>query len=437
MDSLLASYASSDDDADETTPARTPAPVPAAAPGGEAGARPAAASFRGGGSSIFSSLPQPKSAPLFSSLPAPKSGPTFSAIPPHNSSGNPKRVVQYRPQPIRQPTGDSSDDEEDDAKKRRASAAEARPPVSVGSGPVSSFLPPPKHSLGLGSGAGAGARRSAIDTAALERSNLGAAVPSSSVANTGAPERPDAGAADDDDSDDSGSEEDMPVPEQQEGHEEQQRFDAGAGQQQQQGYDAGVGSTSGYEAYAWDPNYYAQYGANYGLDPSGNVNYATGAEYAAYGGEQSGGYVHSQGGEGGGYGHVAAAPYGVDCTGGYGHEVAATTLPPAQEPVLPPVVGRIGGKRGRNDIPVEIVEVNQAELMKNRPKQDKSKLTGLAFGPSYQPAPSAKGRPSKLHKRKHQIGTLFYDMKSKEMELAERRSKGFLTKAETQAKYGW
>lgn len=50
---------------------------------------------------------------------------------------------------------------------------------------------------------------------------------------------------------------------------------------------------------------------------------------------------------------------------------------------------------------------------------------------------SAKGKPSKLHKRKHQIGSLYFDMKQKEMELAERRSKGLLTKAETQAKYGW
>ncbi|OEL26373.1 hypothetical protein BAE44_0012606 [Dichanthelium oligosanthes] len=458
MDSLLASYASSDDDADEAPPAPAAgakpstasssggifsslpqpksaslfsslpapksAPTPTAAWGGDAGAKPPTASSGGGGGGIFSSLPQPKSSALFSTLPAPKSapGPTFSSIPAPKSSGNPKRVVQYRPQPIRQPTGDSSDDEEDDAKKRRATGAEARlPPVSAGSGPVSSFLPPPKHSLGLGSGGGASARRSAIDTAQPERSNLGAAVASASVANTGVPERPDTGASDDEDLEDSGSEEDIPLPEaQDEGQEEQQVFDAGAGGQQQQGYDAGAGSTSGYEAYAWDPNYYAQYSENYGWDPSANANYVAGAEYAAYGGEQSGGYVHSHGGEhGGGYEHVAAASYGV------------------QEPVLPPEMGRIGGKRGRNDMPAQILEVNQAELMKNRPKQDTSKLTGLAFGPSYQPAPSAKGKPSKLHKRKHQIGSLYFDMKSKEMELAERRSKGILTKAETQAKYGW
>jgi proline-rich protein PRCC len=397
MDSLLASYASSDDEADEAPP--TPATTPAAARGGEAGAKPAASSSSSIGGGIFSSLPQPKSAPLFSSLPAPKSGPTFSAIPPPKSSGNPKRVVQYRPQPIRQPTGDSSDEEEDEAKKRCAKASEAPPAVSAGSGPVSSFLPPPKHSLGLGAGAGAGvgARRSAIGTAAPERASLGAAVPASSVANTGAPEKAETGADDDEDSEDSGSEEDMPVPDQQDdveqlgsdagaGQQQQQGYDTGVGQPQHPGYDAGAGSTSGYEAYAWDPNYYAQYGANYVWDPNGNVNYATGEQYAAYGGEHGGGYAHPHGGEHvGGYANVAVASYGADCTGGYGHEAAAaTTFPPMQDPVLPPAMGRIGGKRGRNDMPTEIVEVNQEELMKNRPKQDTSKLTGLAFGPSYQ-----------------------------------------------------
>ncbi|KAJ4754928.1 Proline-rich protein PRCC [Rhynchospora pubera] len=95
------------------------------------------------------------------------------------------------------------------------------------------------------------------------------------------------------------------------------------------------------------------------------------------------------------------------------------------------------GKRGRNEMPPEIVEVKQDELMKNRPRQDQVKLTGIAFGPSYQPATSSKEKPSKLHKRKHHIGSLLYDMKQKEMELAESSAKGFLTKAETQAKYGW
>ncbi|CAL0330326.1 unnamed protein product [Lupinus luteus] len=95
-----------------------------------------------------------------------------------------------------------------------------------------------------------------------------------------------------------------------------------------------------------------------------------------------------------------------------------------------------GKKRGRHEIPTEVIEVKQEELIKNRPREDQVKLTGLAFGPSYQPV-SAKGKPSKLHKRKHQISSLYFDMKQNEMQLAERRAKGMLTKAETQAKYGW
>lgn len=49
-----------------------------------------------------------------------------------------------------------------------------------------------------------------------------------------------------------------------------------------------------------------------------------------------------------------------------------------------PDIGRIAGKRGRTDIPTEIMEVKQDELMKNRPREDQVKLTGIAFGPAYQ-----------------------------------------------------
>lgn len=45
---------------------------------------------------------------------------------------------------------------------------------------------------------------------------------------------------------------------------------------------------------------------------------------------------------------------------------------------------RLPGKRGRNEVPLEVVEVKQDELMKNRPREDQAKLTGIAFGPAYQ-----------------------------------------------------
>ncbi|PQQ20121.1 proline-rich protein PRCC [Prunus yedoensis var. nudiflora] len=128
-------------------------------------------------------------------------------------------------------------------------------------------------------------------------------------------------------------------------------------------------------------------------------------------------------------GYSGYGQYGNDWVGG--SETAALALPGTDVSGI-----KVNKKRGRNEVPTEIIEVKQDELMKNRPREDQAKSTGIAFGPSYQPV-STKGKPTKLHKRKHQIGSLYFDMRQKEMELAERRSKGFLTKAETQAKYGW
>lgn len=45
---------------------------------------------------------------------------------------------------------------------------------------------------------------------------------------------------------------------------------------------------------------------------------------------------------------------------------------------------KVSGKRGRNEIPSEVIEVKQEELIKNRPREDQVKLTGIAFGPAYQ-----------------------------------------------------
>ncbi|KAF6172444.1 hypothetical protein GIB67_006957 [Kingdonia uniflora] len=42
------------------------------------------------------------------------------------------------------------------------------------------------------------------------------------------------------------------------------------------------------------------------------------------------------------------------------------------------------GKRRKDVIPDDIVEVKQEELMKNRSKEDHAKLTGISFAPSYQ-----------------------------------------------------
>lgn len=54
------------------------------------------------------------------------------------------------------------------------------------------------------------------------------------------------------------------------------------------------------------------------------------------------------------------------------------------------------GKKKRNEIPTEIVEVKQDELMKNRPREDQAKLTGIAFGPTYQVITFLASSPSVL-----------------------------------------
>lgn len=94
-------------------------------------------------------------------------------------------------------------------------------------------------------------------------------------------------------------------------------------------------------------------------------------------------------------------------------------------------------RKGGKDVAPNFIEVKQSDLTATKLREDQLRTTGIAFGPAYKPISSNKDKPSKLHRRKHQIGSLYYDMKQKEMELLERRSRGTMTKSETQAKYGW
>ncbi|XP_030456292.2 uncharacterized protein LOC115677302 [Syzygium oleosum] len=186
------------------------------------------------------------------------------------------------------------------------------------------------------------------------------------------------------------------------------------------GNNQNVGNYSTYETYdsGIDRNGEAsEYHEVYGSHQGGYDQNASGSDISYYGGyENYSNHVE--------YGNYANhSDYATVASAGVVQEMSDSAV-------------RVSGKRGRNEVPAEIVEVKQDELMKNRPREDQVKMTGIAFGPAYQPA-STKGKPSKLHKRKHQIGSLYFDMRQKEMELAERRAKGFLTKAQTQAKYGW
>ncbi|MFS7953951.1 putative proline-rich protein PRCC [Helianthus anomalus] len=333
MDSLLASYASSDEEDDQ----RQPQPIHS---------QPA--------SNLFSSLPppssdSPSSASLFSKLPQPKSDPL-------SLNPKPKKVVQFRPPVITKVVvvDDDDDDDEDDKKEDKKKDDFLPQAPSVKS--FLSSIPAPRNSGSLGAGlSSAGAGR---------RSILEAQVPglsSSNISNESVGKSSDKQVKDED--------------------------------------NVNLSADSYDNSY----NEYANVAADYGsYDYSGYQNVDTDVYGPGYEGNS-------------GYGQYESSKWVAEI----------------------PVVQQPHGKRGRNEIPAEVIEVNQDELMKNRPRPDQAKLTGIAFGPSYQPTSSTKGKPSKLHKRKHQIGSLYFDMRSKEAELAERRSKGFLTKAETQAKYGW
>ncbi|CAO2841972.1 unnamed protein product [Amaranthus hypochondriacus] len=374
MDSLLANYASSDED-DEQTPQPQSSIKPSL--------------------SLFSSLPKPQSSSSkFPSLPPPKSSSQlpkqqdsslkssslFSNLPPPKSDTttdlpiplpNPKRVVQFRP-PVPLPSSnlnqddeDDEEDEEDEKEKERNKQREISYDTSVKS--FLSSMPTPKSS-GLGSAPfalGSG-RKSIVETE----------VPSSAPSNSD--------------------------------HNEVTNG-MGFGSNVESNQEHSVDGTNVYG--------YAEVGV------VGDQAYASYGGYNAYGSSTS-----DYGSSYEGYGHYDSSNNWYNASSG---DSGGSLMPAAVESF-----SSLGGKRRRDQPPPEVIEVKQDELMKNRPKEDKSKLTGIAFGPSYQPV-SNKGKPSKLHKRKHQIGSLYFDMRQKEMELQERRAKGFLTKAETQAKYGW
>ncbi|WOK92688.1 hypothetical protein Cni_G01379 [Canna indica] len=332
--------------------------------------------------SLFSALPPPKdssSPSLFSFMPPPKSGELDSQKNTHSSSSdrNPKKVVQFKlplnPSMLKSGVLDDDDDDEDEKDSRSINNSSSGAPKAPSS--ISAMLPAPKNTIGLvRAAASASSRRSIVDADVT----AGSARILSSIQESSALEN--SGAYEDYSSGFVGA-----------------STESGANEAKHMGF-PGVSSNVG-----WDPS--AVEGTTYSAYGDSSV--------AAYWDPSYGGAVNYENFE-----------------GNWSEGTAAMTSEV-------PDMGRIAGKRGRNEIPTEIMEVKQDELMKNRPRQDQTKLTGIAFGPSYQPASSGKGKPSKLHKRKHQIGSLYFDMRQKEMELAERRAKGLLTKAETQAKYGW
>lgn len=126
--------------------------------------------------------------------------------------------------------------------------------------------------------------------------------------------------------------------------------------------DQSVGDYGNDENYQYATDQYAGYYGNYGSVPEPE------AGAAAYGTEQYGNYGEAYG------------DYGQ-----YGNnwgDVSAAPVPEASG--ISESVVRIPGKRGRHEVPMEVIEVKQDELIKNRPREDQVKLTGIAFGPTYQ-----------------------------------------------------
>ncbi|KAK4265576.1 hypothetical protein QN277_026607 [Acacia crassicarpa] len=386
---------------------------------GEDDSKTRSGSIGGKSSSIFSSLPQPISssinpssaAPsttsndidgyevgsinthqssgrtsLFSSLPKPKSQIEQEAAPRVSASGpKSKKVIQFRPPIISLKKSNEVDDDDDEDEERKAENERKKLESTPQTSSVKSFLssiPAPRNSTTLGvQGTSVSGRRSIIETDAPEASNADGSAAENNV-----------------------------------------------------NADQNAGSYASYESHS-----YYQYGNDqnpeYHMDSNSYGNYSSGIDHSVGGQPEAANtatpasyYVNNDA-----YASYNAygdqAQYGNNWADGYGATV------PEMSGMSDRGV-KTSGKRGRNEIPSEIIEVKQEELIKNRPREDQAKLTGIAFGPSYQPV-SAKGKPSKLHRRKHQIGSLYFDMKQKESELSERRAKGMLTKAETQAKYGW
>ncbi|XP_058068142.1 5'-3' exoribonuclease 2 isoform X2 [Magnolia sinica] len=387
MESLLANYASEEEEEEEresstsSKPTSKPLSLPPPKPSKT--------------SSILSSLPPPKSS-FFSSLPPPKPHPPKPA----NSTSTdptPKRVVQFKPPLNPLLLKSQHPDIEDDEEQAKPTKEIPYQIQNTSSKSLFSILPPPRNSLGV-----APPRRSAVEAttpaAAVDAPRLGSG---------------------------SGTFENM-------------------GNYESSSAAVGLGTGNG------NGGNYVNYGNFEGNSVDGSLGEGGGnyGNYDNYGNFQPSSVVGSAGVSNEDYGNYGSHEGNlVDRSLGASNENyesyegnwadGSTVVMGSGPSGTVESVGRMMGKRGRNEIPSNIVEVKQDELISNRPREDQVKLTGIAFGPAYQPVSSSKGKPSKLHKRKHQIGSLFFDMKQKEMELAERRAKGFLTKAETQAKYGW
>ncbi|KAL6563504.1 hypothetical protein OROGR_002463 [Orobanche gracilis] len=424
MDSLLANYASSDDEEQPSPPPLTSQRIPPVKPvRSESNAEeerdgsllPKSINERGG---IFNSLPPPKSS-IFNSHPPPKFNPfsypkpnteseyderdehtmknpkpnpssasLFFSIPlPKSSSSSlssfaSKKVVQFRPPIIVNPNTGVFDDKYEDSDEGEQERQRNKSKESISTSSVTSFLssiPAPRHSATLGSLPSASGRRSMLETD----------TPASTVSIAGA----------------SG-------------------IDAVLNTDQYKdmtnGYSSLISQSRNHGYYSdnaagpdgkFDPA--PQSNINMGDDACMNQVHEKKDHSNTLGVESSGYYGYcgvgcanasvvvmpesdaamnfSAGPYEGGDGNVGHVEY-TNYYGSYGEYVnnaqyesnlANTTLLPDKSRVVEASL-HVFGKRGRKDVPPQMIEVKQDELMKNRPREDQVKLTGIAFGPAYQ-----------------------------------------------------
>ncbi|XP_073291571.1 uncharacterized protein [Primulina huaijiensis] len=466
MDSLLANYASSDEEEQK----QHSKPLVSKSEAEEEQDFPSKSTSRPGG--IFSSLPPPKSS-LFNSLPPPKSQsfpdpepPTnyvqqdeqiddhvrenskpkasssslFSSLPTPKSSTSAsssttsKKVVQFRPPPMINlfSSGVNDEDEDEDEEERQRKKSKAS--LSTSAMSFLSSMPAPKNSATLGampSALGSG-RRCIIESEARDSTESVTGSDKVVSSNVGFLNDQSDEMNYDNSSWSLGSESSKSYSAVESFHGENVASAVVSSVMENDG--DGVNSNLGSSEVKSDELNYDYSGRISGTESY--YNHHNGGKFVSvgpeavdysYGDEDNSDYPNYAAG----YGYYSSNPQNEN---NWADTSIMTAFPEASGGVENTL--NIYGKRGRRDAPQDIVEVKQDELMKNRPREDQTKMTGIAFGPAYQPT-STKGKPSKLHKRKHQIGSLLFDMKQKEMELAERRSKGYATKAQTQAKYGW
>eukprot|EP00897_Mesotaenium_endlicherianum_P005066 jgi/Mesen1/4588/ME000232S03843 len=481
MDSLLSTYASDSDEEEPSIPpakqSRNVAPAVATSSGHASNVNAADGLLTGGvpsRSQLFSALPPPKqvgagAGSLFSSLPAPRfesdrpsvqemssrdvpkvGGIGSSSIPgAHKTSVTPtsessvfpttqpeakpalffstlpkpkgpdivkKKVVSFRP-PVNMAVLDTPDDEEDEIRaKKRAKAESAAAAHREGKTGLAAFLPAPKHSLGvgaaLGGGAASGGRRAIME---VNQSALGGSAGSSFVQSEATSL--------------AGPQQSVPGPggaaaafnREEDGshyvHPSSQyavRYDDQGPPQMYPSAESHPGFAEAYQgggAYGGNEHYQATAGRDYGA--------SLGGHYSAHQGYQGSGTAQQA--------HQAQHSYSTA-----GMRAGA---PPVHEDPLEKVLAS-EKRRGNASLP-QFKEVKQSELTGGGVREDQLRATGIAFGPAYQPVSTSKDKPSKAHRRKHQIGSLYFDMKQKEMETMDKRAKGLMSKSETHAKYGW